>query len=749
MKHSHTQLYTSFGLILRRLCALWAVACFAQTPALAQLYYDARGTGLTTGVIAKVRVYNPTTRPMRVLLGHCFIPGLAGYQGYVVPEVYPLEVQPFEVAEIGIEGYCTHVSLPPVPEGGPMPEVSQWVSWASALPLPEAGQSLSPPYSLVPPIEGDPLALTYPGTQTAMPYVLDFNQYPQYGARWLLHAAYSASLAFDRLLQEGKISLVAWGGSPQALKQALVQQYVWAYGARLGGKGYAKEHFRVQLIEEAEHQMNQPAADFSPDVQQQLERYAQDVWANISLVGATAKLIPPSTTAPPETLRAESIGPATDVAPVLRARLQTVLPTQPDAIEQLTPVQIFLQQQREMPEYQPLVPVSLEKWRTALWHLANRIDPQSPTALRDVLIAIGIVESPASSTLSNDERQQLLSVLHIKANSSLEHAIAALHPEQPDFLARWRALKAIADHSWYERCCRRTHPLQRLPAPTEAVRAASPFRPQSLPLTGHQWKSVAPLPHAATTPTRKFPWWIVGIPVIGGGTYWLINTSRGKEPAVPALPVANNDAVSISCGSQTTINPLENDTGAGISLTSVSAAGGISAVIVGSAVGIAATSVGTSTAQYTIADSLGRTASAIITITVTDQTPPQISCPPSAEVPCGQQYDLTITGQATANDACAGPVAPAYSDNPPTFSGCKGVITRTWTATDPSNNKTSCVQTISVNDTELPFFTFTPADITVALGQQNDLGITGLATAADACSPPVIAPTFNDRVVLK
>ena len=58
------------------------------------------------------------------------------------------------------------------------------------------------------------------------------------------------------------------------------------------------------------------------------------------------------------------------------------------------------------------------------------------------------------------------------------------------------------------------------------------------------------------------------------------------------------------------------------------------------------------------------------------------------------------TGYATAIDNCAGTITISYDDNRAGLNLCNatGVISRTWTATDVSNNNRTCVQTISVQD---------------------------------------------------
>ncbi|MFN4079301.1 MAG: hypothetical protein ACK4NS_00240 [Saprospiraceae bacterium] len=720
---------------------------FAFNIAHAQLHYDARGTGRSTGIVAWVQVYNPTPEAMRVVLGDCFIPAHSGHQGYVIPQAYPTEIAPFGSVKIELEGYCTLAQAPPAAEGWALPDVSLWTSWAAAAPLPEAGKPLGPPFVAAITTADDPLTLTYPGTQTPMPYVLDFDRYPQHGARLLLHAAYAAGAAFDQLAQEGKVNPVAAGRPLPTLRQDLIQQYVWAFSARLAGQSYDKGDFYIQLVEEAEQQLNQPISAFSPEERQSLERQSQDVWANVSLVGAAAKLIPPHTGPRVETLRAQpvSAGSPIDLSATLLERMQTTSPTQWNALDQLTPVLLFLQQTNENPEYQTLKQAILEKWRTALKYQIERIDPPSPFAVRDAVTAIGWVQSRPSQVIPYEERQRLLTTLYEKIDAALRYSAKTLHPGQADFLTRWRMLKSATNQPWYAACCRRSNSLQDLPNPSGAVRITAPFRPAALALSGEHWKHAIPITPSAAKLPKKFSWWIpaIGLPAAGGAVYFATRKRKLPTP-LPPPPRATDDAVSLACGGQTMVDPLANDSGARITLSSINAPTGIGATAVGNTVLIQASGVGAFLIAYTITDSLGRAASANIVATVTDADPPAISCPPPVAVDCGQQNNLDITGQATATDICAGPIAPTFADNPPVFAGCEGIIQRTWTAADPSGNSASCIQTITVQDQTPPVFTLCPPPISAPIGQQNNLSVTGMAAATDACKPPVVEPTFVD-----
>ena len=113
----------------------------------------------------------------------------------------------------------------------------------------------------------------------------------------------------------------------------------------------------------------------------------------------------------------------------------------------------------------------------------------------------------------------------------------------------------------------------------------------------------------------------------------------------------------------------------------------------------------------------GNTATAHFTVTVNDTTAPVINCP----APITRSNDAGVCGAtvnpgtATATDNCDSTptIVGTRSDNQPLNASYPvGTTTITWTATDDANNHSSCTQTITVNDTELPTISC-PSNITL------------------------------------
>src|SRR5260221_1848407 len=114
---------------------------------------------------------------------------------------------------------------------------------------------------------------------------------------------------------------------------------------------------------------------------------------------------------------------------------------------------------------------------------------------------------------------------------------------------------------------------------------------------------------------------------------------------------------------------------------------------------------------WTAKDACTNIASCVQTITVQYTNPTSVTCPGDVTVYCPAVTRTNNTGVATATDTCSSATI-SYSDV--TNAACGGTYTilRTWTAKDACTNIASCVQTITVQDTNPPSITC-PGDVTL------------------------------------
>ena len=143
--------------------------------------------------------------------------------------------------------------------------------------------------------------------------------------------------------------------------------------------------------------------------------------------------------------------------------------------------------------------------------------------------------------------------------------------------------------------------------------------------------------------------------------------------------------------------------------------------------------LGTTTVVYTATDPTGNMASCSFDVVVTDNEGPTISCP--ADVMASTDTGLCTAsgvtlGTATGSDPCG--AVTITNDAPSLFPA--GVTVVTWTASDAAGNDSTCMQTVTVTDGELPTITC-PGNIAVG----TDPGactaqVTFAVTGSDNCS---------------
>ena len=145
------------------------------------------------------------------------------------------------------------------------------------------------------------------------------------------------------------------------------------------------------------------------------------------------------------------------------------------------------------------------------------------------------------------------------------------------------------------------------------------------------------------------------------------------------------------------------------------------------------------------ADNCGNTARCLQRITVSDIIPPVITCPPNVTIACTASTLPANTGSATATDNCD--TSPQITLTDVIISGScpqSYTIQRRWIAADNCAHYDTCFQLITVVDNNFPTITC-PPDITIIYPASTAPSNTGLATATDACSTPLI--TYQDSLI--
>ena len=140
---------------------------------------------------------------------------------------------------------------------------------------------------------------------------------------------------------------------------------------------------------------------------------------------------------------------------------------------------------------------------------------------------------------------------------------------------------------------------------------------------------------------------------------------------------------------------------------------------------------------WTATDNCDNEATASQTVTVNDETAPELTIPADYTAECSDEHPLD---DASATDNCGDVSITLVADT--AFGACAGdyVVTRTFTATDACGNATTAAQTITIEDTTAPEFTYVPADYTAECSDEHPLEA---AMASDNCGNVTIEMTAD------
>ncbi len=146
--------------------------------------------------------------------------------------------------------------------------------------------------------------------------------------------------------------------------------------------------------------------------------------------------------------------------------------------------------------------------------------------------------------------------------------------------------------------------------------------------------------------------------------------------------------------------------------------------------------------KWTAYDACGNVSELLIYIKIVDtQGPTFVSIPPAETIDCGQN-----AGQPAAypmvSDNCNGTIDLDW-ELVGTNGACTGGVIRVWTATDQCGNTSTASQMINLNDSEPPFFTFVPADVSINCDETAQFGT---PEADDDCGSVTIDVTNEETI---
>ncbi|HSF89443.1 MAG TPA: Ig-like domain-containing protein [Saprospiraceae bacterium] len=303
------------------------------------LKITATGTGQTTGHIANLSITNTTGSTVRINPQTCYIPSDGKYQPYVA--TIPGTSVPPGTSFLPVQGYCANVYAHPVPDGNPMPLVSDWIPVIQpAINIPRGGTNIlttpavpafkpedvagliqSPGYAALPAKASTNITTTWPNTNILFEGTIKPGSHPKTFAPVLVEAVNSITKGFDDLRQAGIIN-TAFSGDPEKEREAIIQQSFWMYTARITGKEYQKEQFREKVFSQFEDNSGTEVESLSAEEKEKLKSGIDVFWNTFINVSIEAKLLNGSKNAAGPTSNASTIMPPWDKIQLTDSRMK-------------------------------------------------------------------------------------------------------------------------------------------------------------------------------------------------------------------------------------------------------------------------------------------------------------------------------------------------------------------------------------------------------------------------------------------
>ncbi len=131
---------------------------------------------------------------------------------------------------------------------------------------------------------------------------------------------------------------------------------------------------------------------------------------------------------------------------------------------------------------------------------------------------------------------------------------------------------------------------------------------------------------------------------------------------------------------------------------------------------------------YVIADYCGNTATSNHTVTINDDTPPSITCPPDINGICSIDENEAATtldqfilfGGSVSDNCSIDPTSFLLVEEIASQTACPTIIERIYQISDMCGNTATCSQTIVANDEEAPQIVLCPTDITLQCDMETN-----------------------------
>ncbi len=267
----------------------------------------AKGTGQTTGHIANITVTNKTNTPFVIAPQTVYIPSDGRYQSYVgrIPEGQT--VAPNTTANIPVDGYCTDIHKPAVPENTAMTPIESWTPVGTApteggpisiipnSPVPAFDPSQIPQITEMPGFKPakEPIlhtGITWPGTEIPVNGTIDPKGHPREWAPLIVNVVEQIEKGAAVVQHDPTLS-TPYASNPAHEKEALIQQTIWIYMGAIMGDPYQKQDFTDNVYRQYNENTGTPVSTLPKEEKENVDAGIDQFWNAFQATGAAAKVL--------------------------------------------------------------------------------------------------------------------------------------------------------------------------------------------------------------------------------------------------------------------------------------------------------------------------------------------------------------------------------------------------------------------------------------------------------------------------
>jgi hypothetical protein len=257
------------------------------------LDFNPIATGQEAGHVLTLGVTNPTDRIVNFQVGPAIAPGSGQTQDLFIPGRYDGSLEPGESMQMELDGFCTDAFRDAPEDGSVLSGVDTWITIENGARQPLPGEELALEDGFTPVTENElgEVKITYPGTNEAFPYTINFRDNPEASFGLLDQVVREVENAYYRLHYTRQLD-TPFGENTEDVKNTIIQYELWRYTAALQGEEYTQQDFNEQMEEQYTEVTGEDPGEMNEEELEVFDEGLEDIWNILDVAGAEAKIFP-------------------------------------------------------------------------------------------------------------------------------------------------------------------------------------------------------------------------------------------------------------------------------------------------------------------------------------------------------------------------------------------------------------------------------------------------------------------------